>query len=83
MSIKVSINQRPSTQVTIKPQKVAVSSVNFGTRPSLKLGQLLDVDASDADNLEALVYDAETNKYIVKPIIVDSNNIINVAGGTF
>jgi hypothetical protein len=70
-------------RVSIKPKKTAISSVNIGPRPSLSLGQILNVDASDPDDNEALIYDAEMNKYIVKPIVVDSNNIINVAGGTF
>jgi hypothetical protein len=70
-------------RVSIKPKKTSVSSVNIGPRPSLNLGQILNVDASDPDDREALIYDAAENKYIIKPIVVDSNNIINVAGGTF
>jgi hypothetical protein len=70
-------------RVSIKPKKTSVSSVNIGPRPSLNLGQILNVDASDPDDNEALIYDAASNKYIIKPIVVDSNNIINVAGGTF
>jgi hypothetical protein len=70
-------------KVSIKPKKTSVSSVNIGPRPSLNLGQILNVDAFDPDDREALIYDAASNKYIIKPIVVDSNNIINVAGGTF
>jgi hypothetical protein len=72
-----------SIKVTVKPKKAVVSSVNIGPKPTLNLGQLENVDASDPDDREALIYDAATNTYIVKPIVVDSNNIINVAGGTF
>jgi len=72
-----------SIKVTVKPKKAVVSSVNVGPKPSLTLGQILNVDASDPDDGEALVYDAATNKYIVKPIVVDANNITNIAGGTF
>jgi len=83
MTIKVSIRSNTLGQVSIKPKKTTVSSVSIGPRPSLSLGQILNVDASNPDDNEALIYDAETNKYIIKPIVVDSNNIINVAGGTF
>jgi len=83
MSIKVSIRSNTLGQISIKPQKTTVSSVNIGTRPSLSLGQITNVDASDPDDNEALLYDAATNKYVVKPIVIDSNNITNVAGGTF
>lgn len=69
--------------VTVKPKKTAVSSVNIGPKPSLTLGQIINVDASDPDNGEALIYDAQTGKYVVKEITVSSNNITNVFGGTF
>lgn len=72
-----------SIKVTVKPKKAVVSSVNIGPKPSLTLGQLLNVDATDPDNGEVLVYDDVQKKYIVKPVIVDSNNITNIAGGLF
>jgi hypothetical protein len=72
-----------SIKVSIKPKKSVVSSVNIGPKPNLTLGQILNVDTTDPDDREALIYDAATNKYVIKPIVVDSNNIINVAGGTF
>jgi len=83
MSIKVSVRTNTLGQISIKPNKTAVSSISIGPRPALNLGQILNVDASDPDDNEALIYDAATNKYIVKPIVIDSNNITNVAGGTF
>jgi len=72
-----------SISVTIKPRKTTVSSVNIGPKPNLTLGQILNVDASDPDDGEVLVYDASQNKYVVKPIVVNANNITNIAGGTF
>jgi len=72
-----------SIKVTVKPKKTVVSSVNIGPKPSLNLGQILNVEATDPDNGETLVYDAAVNKYVVKPVTITSNNIINVAGGTF
>lgn len=83
MSIKVTVRPTTNLVTSVKQPKVAVSSVNIGPVPSLALGQLLNVDASDPDNGEALVYDAATNKYIVKELIVNANNIPNIIGGTF
>jgi hypothetical protein len=70
-------------RVSIKPQKTAISSINIGPRPTISLGQLINVDASSPDNNEALIFDADSNSFVVKPILVDSNNITNLAGGTF
>jgi hypothetical protein len=70
-------------KVTVKPKKSTISSVNIGPKTSLTLGQITNIDATDPDNGEALIYDATTNKYVVKQILVDSNNIINLIGGTF
>jgi hypothetical protein len=83
MSIKVTVKTQNSIVASVKPKKTVASFVNIGPKPDLTLGQILNVDATDPDDREALIYDATTNKYIIKPIVVDSNNIINVAGGTF
>jgi hypothetical protein len=72
-----------SIKVSIKPRKTVVSSVNIGPKPNLNLGQILNVDDSDPDNGETIVYDATLNKYVVKEITVTSNNITNVHGGLF
>jgi hypothetical protein len=72
-----------SLKVYIKPQKSVVTSVAVGGRPQVTLGQVLNVDATDPDDGETLVYEAATGKYVVKPIVVDSNNIINLTGGSF
>jgi hypothetical protein len=69
--------------VSIKPKKTAVSSINIGPRPSISLGQLINVDAASPVDNEALIFDATSNNFVVKPIVVDSNNITNLAGGTF
>jgi hypothetical protein len=70
-------------KVTIQPKNNIVTSVNIGPKPSLNLGQILNVDASNPDDGEALVYDAATNKYVIREISVNANNITNLAGGTF
>lgn len=62
--------------VKIKPNKTAVSSVSFGAQPQVSLGQITNVDDSDADNNEVLVYEEGSGKYVVKTIPV-------VQGGTF
>lgn len=72
-----------SIKVTVSPKTNIVSSVNFSPRPTISLGQITNVDASDPDDGEALVYDSTQNKYVVKPILISSNNITNIAGGTF
>jgi hypothetical protein len=83
MSIKVTVRPQNSVVTSVKSNKAVVSSVNIGPRPSLTLGQILNVDASDPDDGEALIFDATSNQYIVKPILVDGNNITNIAGGLF
>jgi hypothetical protein len=83
MSIKVTVRPQNSVVTSVKSNKAVVSSVNIGPKPNLTLGQLLNVDASDPDDGEALVFDALSNQYIVKPIVVDGNNITNIAGGLF
>jgi hypothetical protein len=69
--------------VTIKPTKTVVSSVTVAPQTSVSLGNLTNVDATDPDDGETLVYDAAAAKYVVKPIIVNSNNVTNINGGTF
>jgi hypothetical protein len=60
-----------------------VSSVTIGPQPTISLGNLTNVDASDPDDGETLVYDDVLGKYVVKAITVNSNNITNINGGTF
>jgi hypothetical protein len=83
MSIKVTVKPQNSVVTSVRTTKTAISSVNIGTKPDLFLGQLRNVEASDPDDGEVLVYDATINKYVVKPVVVDANNITNIAGGFF
>jgi hypothetical protein len=69
--------------VTVKPTKTVVSSVTIAPQTSVSLGNLTNVDASDPNDGETLVYEASTAKYVVKPVTVNSNNITNIQGGTF
>lgn len=70
-------------KVTVKQQKTTVSSINIGPKLDVSLGQITNVDASDPDEGEALIYDSELNKYVIKPILISTNNITNIAGGIF
>jgi hypothetical protein len=69
--------------VTVRPTKTVVSSVTIAPQTSVSLGNLTNVDASDPNDGETLVYESTSAKYVVKPITVDSNNITNIQGGTF
>lgn len=82
-NIRVTLTEPLATSVKIKPRKAVVSTVQIGPRTQLHLGDLLDVDASNPDNGETLVYDEATHEYIVKPIVVNSNNITSIQGGFF
>jgi len=64
---RVSINNQQSK--TIRTVGIASASTN-------KLESLIDVDASDPDNNETLVYDSASGKYVVKTLPV-------LDGGTF
>jgi hypothetical protein len=83
MSIRVTVRPQNSVVTSVKTNKTVVSSVSIGQKPNYTLDQLTNVDASGAEDGEALIYDAQLNKYVVKPLIVDANNITNIAGGTF
>jgi hypothetical protein len=72
MSIKVTVNSVPKTRVSINnQQRETIRTIGVSPQVSSRLKDLLDVDASDADNNETLVYDASTGKYVVRelPII--------------
>lgn len=70
MAIKVVVNSASSNRVSINNQQREMIRT-VGVAPSITnrtLVGLIDVDASDADNNETLVYDASTGKYVVKEI---------------
>lgn len=60
-------NQQPKTVRTVGIQPV--QTTNF-------FATLIDVDSTDAENNETVVYDAVSGKYVVKPLPV-------LDGGTF
>lgn len=77
MGTKVSVNTTSPYRVSINSQQrqtvrtVAIAPIQVDTISDLK-----DVDASDPDNNETLVYDETLNKFVVKTLPV-------VDGGSF
>jgi hypothetical protein len=61
--IRVSINNQQRN--TIRTVGVAPSVTDLGIN---RLTQLIDVDASDSENNETLVYDSTSQKYVVKTL---------------
>lgn len=66
--IKVTVRNNPSFVSQVKNYAAADRIDSFK--------QLSDVDASDADNNETVVFDEATNKFVVK-------TLPKVQGGTF
>jgi hypothetical protein len=74
MSIKVTVNSVPKTRVSINNQQRGIVRT-IGIAPSQTLSNLSDVDASDSDNNETLVYDSTTGKYVIKVLpLVDGGD---------
>jgi hypothetical protein len=77
MAIKVTVNSVPKTRVSINnQQRETIRTVGIAAPTTAnRLESLLDVDASDADNNETLVYDAATGKYVVREIPIINGGI--------
>jgi hypothetical protein len=73
MSIKVFVSSTPKNRVSINtPQRNTVRTLYTGVST---LSALYDVDASDPDNNEVLVYDSTQDKYVIKTLpIVDGGS---------
>lgn len=77
MSTKVIVRSSSPNRVSINnQQQKTVRTVAVASASSNRLESLVDVDASDPDNNETVVYDAISGKYVVKPLPA-------VDGGTF
>lgn len=75
MGTKVIVNSTSPNRVLInnqQPKTIRTVGIGVGT----KFAGLLDVNASDPDNNETVVYDEASGKYVVKTLPV-------VDGGTF
>ena len=62
MSNKITVTTTPKNRISI--------STGFVGRGATYLTELKDIDASDADNNETIVYDEASGKYVVKQIPV-------------
>jgi len=71
-----------SYTVQIKPTKT-IATVSIVPSSNITLGTLTNVDTSGADDGEVLTYDSANNKYVLKEVVVNSNNVTNINGGTF
>lgn len=77
MSTKVIVRSSAPNRVLINNQQPkTVRTVAIASASSATLAGLTDVDASDSDNNETLVYDAASGKYVIK-------KLPSVDGGTF
>jgi hypothetical protein len=83
MSISVVVRPVENVTTSVKSERTVVSSVTIAPQTTISLGNLTNVDASNPDDGETLVYDESLGKYVVKAITVDSNNITSINGGTF
>jgi hypothetical protein len=74
MVVRVTVNSIPKTRISINNEKRdTIRTIGVATK---RLSDLTDVDASDPNNNETLVYDATSGKYVVRELPV-------VNGGTF
>lgn len=80
MPITAIVNTNQSTSVELRTNKTTVTMLPISTTAEASslanLSQIQDVDASNPDNNEVLVYDQTQNKYVIKTLPV-------VQGGTF
>lgn len=77
MSTKVIVRSSAPNRVLINNQQPkTVRTVAVASASSATLAGLTDVDASDPDNNETVVYDATSGKYVIK-------TLPSVDGGTF
>lgn len=54
--------------VSPTPKRVNIRTVGIGYTGNTTFRELTDVDVSDADEGETLVYDAGQNKYIIRAL---------------
>jgi hypothetical protein len=77
MATKVVVRSSAPNRISINnQQRQTIKTVAVASASTNKLESLVDVDASDPDNNETVVYDAASGKYVVKTLPV-------LDGGTF
>ena len=71
MSIKVIVNSIPKTRVSINnQQRESIRTVGISPTIANRLSSLVDVDTSESNNNETLVYDETTGMYVIKELPV-------------
>jgi hypothetical protein len=76
MAVKVTVNSVSPNRISINnQQRTTIRTVGI-TNQETRLSNLTDVDASDPDNNETLVYDETLQKYVIKVLP-------NIDGGIF
>ena len=84
MATNVVVNTSSGTTAVVKPANKSVASVSVAPSANISLGSLTNVDASNPENNDVLVYDAANSRFVVAPYTVDANtNITNINGGLF
>ncbi len=84
MATIVTINSNPATTVSLKPSSKTVATVSTSPSSNISLGDLTNVDVAGAGDNEVLIFDAANNNFVVSPITLDANTIIeNIVGGSF
>jgi len=80
--VKVIVNTQPGNRISINnQQRTTIRTVGVGVGTTVqpaatRLSDLLDVDATNPDDGEVLVYDGQEEKYVIK-------TLPNLNGGTF
>ena len=84
MATTVVINNNPATTVSLRPANKTFATVGLAPSSNISLGSLTDVNVSGAENNEVLLFDSQTNTFVVSPVVIDANtNIANINGGLF
>ena len=69
MATKVVVRSSSPNRISINSQQQkTVRTVGIASASTNKLESLVDVDASDSDNNETLVYDAASGRYVIKTL---------------
>lgn len=77
MAVKVTVVSPAKNRISINNQeRKLIRTVGVTPQTIDNLAELKDVDASDPDNNETLVYDEASGKYVVKTLPI-------ITGGTF
>jgi len=80
----VTITSNPASTVSLKPALKTFASVGIKPSSNIALGDITNVNVAGAQDNEYLVYNSANNNYIVAPIHIDANTVIDsVNGGQF